>query len=68
MPSTYGDLRPQIQRNWGREDATSQSTILFYFNAAQRILARSYQARELQKSKSFAFTLRLYLLPRVGPY
>ncbi|MGW8177364.1 MAG: hypothetical protein ACWGQW_00985 [bacterium] len=50
--SLYGDVSPQIERNWGRDDANSQATILFYFNAAQRMLARSYDAPELQASAS----------------
>lgn len=54
---TYGDLRPQIQRNWGRSDTQSQASILFYFNAAQRVLARAHNFLELQKSKSFAFAI-----------
>lgn len=57
--TTFGDLRPQIQRNWGRSDADSQATILFYFNVAQRILARTHTFTELQKSKSFSFTTGL---------
>lgn len=50
MSITYGDLKEQIQRNWGRSDSDSNSTIMFYFNAAQRLLARSYDAPELQKA------------------
>jgi len=57
--TTFGDLRPQIQRNWGRSDAESQATILFYFNVAQRILARTHTFNELQKSKSFTMTIGL---------
>ena len=47
---TYSTLSAQIQRNWGRSDPDSASTIMFYFNAAQRLLARTYDAPELQKS------------------
>jgi hypothetical protein len=47
--STYGDLRPQIERNCGnRTDTDSQASMLFYINAAQKILANAYPWRELQ--------------------
>jgi len=48
--SIFGDLRPQIQRNWGRSDTESQSTILFYFNAAMRMIARKHRFAELEKT------------------
>lgn len=46
--SAYGPLREQIQRNWGRDDASSQATIMFYFNSAQQTLARIIDAPELE--------------------
>lgn len=50
MSTIYGDLRPQIERNFGnRMDTGSQASILFYFNAAQKILANVYPWRELEK-------------------
>jgi hypothetical protein len=57
MALTYGDLRPQIQRNWGRSEVDAQASILFYFNAAQRVLSRAHNFRELQKKKSFNFVI-----------
>ena len=54
---TFGDLRPQIQRNWGRSDSASQASILFYFNAALRVLSRAHNLEQLQKSKSFDFVV-----------
>jgi len=50
MSSTYGDLKPQIQRNIGnRLDSDSGSSILFFFNSAQRLAATLHNWWELEK-------------------
>jgi len=53
--STYGELRPQIQRNLGGRDSTDdQAAILANFNHAQKILARrKHRFKELEVELDF---------------